>query len=68
MPAWMSFVESRMPQRYFIQFNKSLTRVEQHDNYRFALLFAGFKITFTDLGKKGSSAGGGLVFPHLPKL
>jgi hypothetical protein len=52
-PAWMSFVGSRMVQRYFIQFNKSLTRHEQHGDSRFALLFAGFEIAFTAFGMKG---------------
>jgi len=54
----MSFVESRMVQRYFIQFNKSLTREEQHGDSCFALLFAGFKIAFTDFGKEGLSTVG----------
>jgi hypothetical protein len=55
MPAWISFVESLMMQRYFIQFNKSLTRNEQHGKSRFTLFFAGFKITFTAFGKEGRS-------------
>jgi hypothetical protein len=49
-PAWISFVESLMVQRYFIQFNKSLTRDEQHDKSRFALFFAGFAIAFAAFG------------------
>jgi len=39
-----------MAQRYFIQFNKSLTRDEQHDDSRFAPVFTGFKIGFTAFG------------------
>jgi len=39
-----------MVQRYFIQFNKSLTRDEQHDESRFALFFAGFTIAFAAFG------------------
>jgi hypothetical protein len=54
-PAWINFVESLMVQRYFIQFNKSLTREEQHGKSRFALFFAGFKITFTVFGKESRS-------------
>jgi hypothetical protein len=53
----MSFVESFMVQRYFIQFNKNLTREEQHANSGFALLFTGFKIAFTLFGMKGLSVG-----------
>jgi hypothetical protein len=45
-----------MEQRYFIQFNKSLTRYEQHGDSRFALLFAGFEIAFTAFGMKGLPA------------
>jgi hypothetical protein len=52
-PAWMSFVGSRMVQRYFIQFNKSLTRHEQHGDSRFTLLFACFEIAFTAFGLEG---------------
>jgi hypothetical protein len=51
-PACISFVESFMPQRYFIQFNKSLTGREQHDESRFAPIFTGFKIGFTPFGRK----------------
>jgi hypothetical protein len=41
-----------MAQRYFIQFNKSLTREVQHAISGFAPLFAGFKIAFTPLGRR----------------
>jgi hypothetical protein len=47
-----------MEQRYFIQFNKSLTRKEQHAKSGFALIFAGLKNGFTAFGMKGLSIGG----------
>jgi hypothetical protein len=47
-----------MGQRYFIQFNKNLTRKEQHAISGFALLFAGLKNGFTAFGMKGLSVGG----------
>jgi hypothetical protein len=67
-PAWISLVESLMVQIYFIQFNKSLTREEQHAVSRFALLFAGFAIRFTAFGVKGLLAADFIVVIHLPKL
>jgi len=67
-PAWISFVESRMVQRYFIQFNKSLTRDEQHAESRFALFFAGFQIIFTAFGIQGLLIGDLVVDIFLPTL
>jgi hypothetical protein len=52
----------------FIQFNKSLTREEQHAVSRFALLFAGFKIGFTPFGSKGLSAVDFSGVDYLPNL
>jgi hypothetical protein len=57
-----------MAQIYFIQFNKNLTREEQHAISGFALLFAGFAIRITAFGMKGLSAGGFVVVFPLPKL
>jgi hypothetical protein len=57
-----------MAQRYFIQFNKSLTRQEQHAVSGFALLFAGFAIRFTAFGVKGLLAADFVAVIHLPKL
>jgi hypothetical protein len=67
-PAWISFVESLMVQRYFIQFNKNLTRDEQHGESRFALFFAGFQITFTAFGIEGLLIGDLVVGILLPTL
>jgi hypothetical protein len=44
-----------MEQRYFIQFNKNLTRKEQHAISGFALLFAGLKNGFAAFGMRGLS-------------
>jgi hypothetical protein len=57
-----------MEQRYFIQFNKSLTREEQHANSGFTLLFAGFAIPFTPFGMKGLSVEDFKAVFRLPTL
>jgi hypothetical protein len=57
-----------MVQIYFIQFNKSLTRREQHAVSGFALHFAGFAGRFTPFGMKGLSAADFTTRFHLPKL
>jgi hypothetical protein len=67
-PAWISFVEGLMVQRYFIQFNKSLTREEQHDESRFALFFAGFAIAFAAFGKDDLPGLNFIVVIFLPTL
>jgi hypothetical protein len=67
-PAWISFVESLMVQRYFIQFNKSLTRNVQHGESRFALFFAGFQIAFTAFEIEGLEIEDLIVGILLPTL
>jgi hypothetical protein len=57
-----------MTQIYFIQFNKSLTREEQHAVSGFALVFAGFVIRFTPFGIKGLLVRDFIVVEFLPKL
>jgi hypothetical protein len=57
-----------MVQIYFIQFNKSLTREEQHAVSGFALVFAGFVIRFTPFGMKGLLVQDFIVVEFLPKL
>jgi hypothetical protein len=57
-----------MEQIYFIQFNKSLTRREQHAVSGFALHFAGFTGRFTPFGMKGFSEADFTARFHLPKL
>jgi hypothetical protein len=57
-----------MEQRYFIQFNKNLTRKEQHAISGFALIFAGLTNAFTAFGMKGLSIGVFVVAFCLPTL
>jgi hypothetical protein len=57
-----------MAQRYFIQFNKNLTREVQHAITGFALLFTGLKKSFTVFGMKGLSVGDFKAAAHLPAL